>query len=59
MSFTLNAEVNLTLEQADFKTRANGQSLDIYAPSSAVQFGAFIRKEHAYWGAAVKPLKLE
>jgi tripartite-type tricarboxylate transporter receptor subunit TctC len=55
----LNAEVNLTLEQADFKTRANGQSLDVYAPSSAAQFSAFIRKEHAYWGAAVKPLKLE
>ena len=55
----LNAEVNLILEQADFKTRANGQNLDVYAPSSAAQFGAFMRREHAHWGAAVRPLKLD
>ena len=55
----LNAEVNLILEQTDFKTRANGQNLDVYAPSSAAQFGTFIRNEHAHWGAAVRPLKLD
>ena len=55
----LNAEVNLILEQADFKTRANGQNLDVYAPASAAQFGAFMRNEHAHWGAAVRPLKLD
>ena len=55
----LNAEVNLILEQTDFKTRANGQNLDVYAPSSAAQFGAFMRREHAHWGAAVRPLKLD
>ena len=55
----LNAEVNLILEQADFKTRANGQNLDVYAPSSAAQFRAFMRNEHAHWGAAVRPLKLD
>ena len=55
----LNAEVNLILEQADFKTRANGQNLDVYTPSSAAQFAAFMRNEHAHWGAAVRPLKLD
>ena len=55
----LNAEVNLILEQADFKTRVNGQNLDVYAPSSAARFGAFMRNEHAHWGAAVRPLKLD
>ncbi len=55
----LNAEVNLILEQADFRTRANGQNLDVYAPASAAQFGAFMRNEHAHWGATVRPLKLD
>ena len=55
----LNAEVNLILEQADFKTRANGQNLDVYAPINAAQFGAFIRTEHARWGAVARPLKLD
>ena len=55
----LNAEVNLILEQPDFKTRANGQNLDVYAPSSAAQFGAFMRREHEHWGAAARPLKLD
>jgi tripartite-type tricarboxylate transporter receptor subunit TctC len=55
----LNAEVNLLLGDAEFKTRANGQNLDLYAPTSPAQFADFMAKESARWGAAVKPLKLE
>jgi tripartite-type tricarboxylate transporter receptor subunit TctC len=55
----LNAEVNWILQQPDFKARVNGQSLDVYAPSTAAQFGAFMRHEFNHWGATVKPLKLD
>ena len=55
----LNAEVNLMLEQAEFKARVNGQNLDVYPPSTPAQFAGFMRAEHARWGAAVKPLKLD
>ncbi len=55
----LNAEVNQMMIDPDFKTRVNSQSLDLYAPSTPAQFNDHLRREHARWGAAVKPLKLE
>jgi tripartite-type tricarboxylate transporter receptor subunit TctC len=55
----LNAEVNALLNDADFKARANAQSLDLYPPSTSAQFADFMAKETARWGAVVKPLKLE
>ena len=55
----LNGEVNQLLGDAEFKTRANAQSLDLYSPSTPAQFGVFMAKESARWGAVVKPLKLE
>ena len=55
----LNAEVNQMMLDPDFKARVNSQSLDLYAPSTVAQFNDFMRREHARWGAAVKPLKIE
>ena len=55
----LNAEVNQIMLDPDFKARVNNQSLDLYAPSTVAQFNDFMRREHARWGAAVKPLKIE
>ena len=55
----LNAEVNQMMLDPDFKARVNSQSLDLYAPSTVAQFNEFMRREHARWGAAVKPLKIE
>ena len=55
----LNAEVNQMMLDPDFKARVNNQSLDLYAPSTVAQFNEFMRREHARWGAAVKPLKIE
>jgi tripartite-type tricarboxylate transporter receptor subunit TctC len=55
----LNAEVNTLLADAEFKTRVNGQNLDLYAPSSPAQFGEFMARESARWGAVVKTLKIE
>ena len=55
----LNAEVNQMMLDPDFKARVNNQSLDLYAPSTVAQFNDFMRREHARWGAAVKPLKIE
>ncbi len=55
----LNQEINKVLEDAEFKKRANGQSLDVYAPASPAQFAEYVRAEHTRWGAVIRPLKLE
>lgn len=55
----INQEINKVLEDPDFRKRANGQSLDVYAPASPAQFGEYVRSEHARWGTVIRPLKLE
>ncbi|MFN0159866.1 MAG: Bug family tripartite tricarboxylate transporter substrate binding protein [Burkholderiales bacterium] len=55
----LNTEINALLGDAEFKARVNGQNLDLYAPSTSAQFGEFMARESARWGAVAKTLKLE
>lgn len=55
----LNQEINKVLEDPEFKKRANGQSLDVYTPSSPAQFQDYVRSEHARWGNVIRPLKLD
>ncbi len=55
----LNQEINKVLEDPQFKRRANGQSLDVYAPASPAQFLDYVRSEHTRWANVIKPLNLE
>ena len=55
----LNQEINKVLEDADFKRRANAQSLDVYAPATPAQFQEYVRSEHTRWGNVIRPLKLD
>lgn len=55
----LNAEVNNIISQAEFRTRVGAQSMDVYPPGSAAEFGEFLKAELAKWTQTVRPLKLE
>ena len=55
----LNQEINKVLEDPEFKKRANGQSLDVYAPSTPAQFTDYVKSEYNRWGAVIKPLQIE
>ncbi len=55
----LNAEVNSIMLQPDFKQRVASQSLDLYAPETPQQFGAFIQAELVRWKALAGDLKIE
>jgi tripartite-type tricarboxylate transporter receptor subunit TctC len=55
----LNQEINKVLEDPEFKKRANGQSLDVYAPSTPAQFTDYVKTEYNRWSDIIKPLKIE
>ena len=55
----LNQEINKVLEDPEFKKRANGQSLDVYAPSTPAQFTDYVKSEYNRWSDIIKPLKIE
>jgi tripartite-type tricarboxylate transporter receptor subunit TctC len=55
----LNQEINKVLEDPEFKKRANGQSLDVYTPSTPAQFTDYVRSEYNRWSAVIKPLQIE
>jgi tripartite-type tricarboxylate transporter receptor subunit TctC len=55
----LNQEINKVLEDPEFKKRANGQSLDVYTPSTPAQFTDYVRAEYNRWSAVIKPLQIE
>ena len=55
----LNQEINKVLEDPEFKKRANGQSLDVYGPSTPAQFTDYVKSEYNRWGAVIKPLQIE
>jgi tripartite-type tricarboxylate transporter receptor subunit TctC len=55
----LNQEINKVLEDPEFKKRANGQSLDVYTPSTPTQFTDYVKSEYNRWGAVIKPLQIE
>ena len=55
----LNQEINKVLEDPEFKKRANGQSLDVYAPSTPAQFTDYVKTEYNRWNAVIKPLQIE
>ena len=55
----LNQEINKVLEDPEFKKRANGQSLDVYTPSTPAQFTDYVKTEYNRWSDIIKPLKIE
>ena len=55
----LNQEINKVLEDPEFKKRANGQSLDVYGPSTPAQFTDYVKSEYNRWSAVIKPLQIE
>jgi tripartite-type tricarboxylate transporter receptor subunit TctC len=55
----LNSEVNLILQQPDFKERAGTAGLELYPPSSPEQFAGFIRNELTRYREVSKALNIE
>ena len=55
----LNSEVNLLLQQPDFKERAGTAGLELYPPSSPENFGNFIKAELARYKETSKALNIE
>ena len=55
----LNSEVNLLLQQPDFKERAGTAGLELYPPATPDQFAGFIRNELTRYREVSKALNIE
>ena len=55
----INAEVSIIVQQPEYRARVGAQSMDVYPPGSAAEFGEFLKAELAKWVETVRPLKLE
>ncbi|MDB5804503.1 MAG: hypothetical protein JWN73_1825 [Betaproteobacteria bacterium] len=55
----LNSEVNLIMQQADFKERATTAGLELYAPATPEHFAVFIKNELTRYRETSKALNIE
>lgn len=55
----LNSEVNLIMQQADFKERAATAGLELYAPATPEHFAVFIKNELTRYRETSKALNIE